>query len=1050
MGDFKETVTIPTTHISANDWENPHIFQRNKLPPRAFFLSDASLSLNGTWKFHYAPSPLLAPSIDSEEDRDPSFHTDEWTSITVPGHWQLQGYGSPNYTNTIFPFPCDPPRVPSQNPTGTYCRSFTVPSDWDLSAQIRLRFDGVDSAYHVWVNGKEVGYAQGSRNPAEFDITNFIRNGEENNLVVRVYQWSDGSYIEDQDQWWLSGIFRDVTLLAFPMAARIEDFFAKTEFDQSYTDATLKVTVNLVATESVLLEAALHHLRGTQDTIGYNKLSVVENGSFTLVIPVKSPKKWTAETPHLYDLRITLRSSLNGDKPLQEINHRVGFRQVEIKNGNITVNGTPVQFRGVNRHDHHPFFGRAVPLSFLREDLLIMKRHNINSVRCCHYPSHPKLYELCDELGLWVMDEADLECHGFYDAVARPLDVPESMDYEERKKLTFAKAAQFTTDNPEWKDAYVDRAIQMVQRDKNHACIVIWSLGNEAFYGQNHQAMYDYIKATDPSRPVHYEGDPEAKSADMFSYMYPSVDRITKLAVAEGDNFKKPIVLCEYAHAMGNAPGGLEEYMEAFQKHRRLQGGWIWEWANHGLWDKDRNFYAYGGDFDDYPNDGTFVMDGLCFSNHTPTPGLVELRKAYSPIHAWYADGSISIENRYDFAGLENLHAFYRVEVMDSESTIIDSGTLRLPFIEAGKTGQLEFSPDLPAISEGEIWLTVGFRTTEDKPWAASGHEVAWFQHPLKAISVEPRLPPCLPINFVSSRAVHTVSGSDFSLTFSRSTGGLTGWTVKGYQLLDSDTKTGMALVPGFWRPPIDNDMSWALGERRRYSLDDMRVQLRSMEVAHVGDNCVRITTESWLGPPVLAWGFVATTIYTITGDSHLVVSVHLKPQGSMPADLPRMGLDLRLADTFDNAKWHGLGPGESYADKKRSQKMGIYKATMEQLHTPYEVPQEGGNRSDTRWLQLSDNRGWGIKVSRSSVDTDKDTGTTFQWVASRYSAKQIETAKHPCDLVPGKTVLVRIDAECSGVGTGACGPTTLEKYLVPCEERKFQFEFAPTFKEGH
>lgn len=440
----------------------------------------------------------------------------------------------------------------------------------------------------------------------------------------------------------------------------------KTEFDQSYADAVLKVTVTLVATESVLLEAALRN-RGSQDKIGYEKMSVAEHGTVTLTMPVKSPKKWTAETPNLYDLQITLSSAFAGEVLYQEINHRVGFRQVEIKNGNITVNGSAVQFRGVNRHDHHPRFGRAVPLSFLREDLLLMKRHNINSVRCCHYPSHPKLYELCDELGLWVMDEADLECHGFYDAVARPLDVPESMDYEERKKLTFDKAAQFTTNNPEWKDAYVDRAVQMVQRDKNHACIVIWSLGNEAFYGQNHQAMYDYIKATDPSRPVHYEGDPEAKSADMFSYMYPSVDRITKLAVAEGDNFEKPIVLCEFAHAMGNAPGGLEEYMEAFQTHRRLQGGWIWEWANHGIWDEKRGFYAYGGDFDDYPNDGTFVMDGLCFSNHTPTPGLVELRKAYSPIHAWYADGSIFIENRYDFAGIEHLHAIYRVEVLGSE-----------------------------------------------------------------------------------------------------------------------------------------------------------------------------------------------------------------------------------------------------------------------------------------------------------------------------------------------------------------------------------------------
>ncbi|KAF3386840.1 Beta-galactosidase [Penicillium rolfsii] len=1039
---------MATRESSPNDWENPRVFQRNKLAARAFYIPDTSLSLNGRWDFHYALSPFLAPEVDSHPNSDSSVDPKEWTSITVPGHWQVQGHGQPNYTNTVFPFPCDPPRVPSQNPTGTYRRSFTIPSDWDSSAQLRLRFDGVDSAYHVWVNGEQVGYAQGSRNPAEFDITPFVRHVNKNELAVRVYQWCDGSYIEDQDQWWLSGIFRDVSLLAFPSSARIEDFFVKTEFDQSYTDAMLSVTVTVTTIESVLLEMTLHNFRGAQETIGFDKVTVVENGTVTLTIPVKSPEKWTAETPNLYDLQITLSPSSSGGKPLQEIRHRVGFRQVEIKNGNITVNGTPVQFRGVNRHDHHPLFGRAVPLSFLREDLLTMKRHNVNSVRCSHYPSHPKLYELCDELGLWVMDEADLECHGFYDAVARPLDIPESMDYEERKKLTFEKAAQFTSNNPEWKDAYVDRAMQMTQRDKNHACVVIWSLGNEAFYGQNHQAMYDYIKATDPSRPVHYEGDPEAKSADMFSYMYPPVDKIHKLAIAEGDNFKKPIVLCEYAHAMGNAPGGLEEYMEAFQKHRRLQGGWVWEWANHGLWNAERNFYAYGGDFDDYPNDGTFVMDGLCFSNHTPTPGLVELRKIYSPVHAWYADGTIFIENRYDFVGLENLHAIYRVEILGSESTVIASGSLRLPSIEAGKSGQLKFSPDLPPISKGEIWLTISFQNAQDTPWAPSGHEVAWFQHQLKTLSVGPCHSPSHPIQVESSRAAHTVTGPDFSLTFSCSTGGLTSWMVKGHQLLDPDVKTGMALVPGFWRPPTDNDMSWALSERRRYAVDDMRVQLRSMDVAHVNDKCTRITTKTWLGPPVLAWGFVATTTYTISGDGNLVVFVHLEPQGPMPADLPRIGLDVRLADALDNAKWLGLGPGESYADKKRSQKMGIYKATTAQLHTPYEVPQEGGNRSETRWLQLSDDRGWGIKVVRNPVDTDKDPGTSFQWVASRYSARQIEAAKHPCDLVPGKTVLVRIDAECSGVGTGACGPRTLEKYLVPCEEREFQFEFAPIFQE--
>ncbi|KAJ5995683.1 beta-galactosidase [Penicillium waksmanii] len=1034
---------------STCDWENPRIFQRNKLPPRAYFLPETTLSLNGRWDFNYALSPLLAPEVSNDKKSDTPSEPVQWTTISVPGHWQLQGHGSPNYTNTIFPFPCDPPRVPSQNPTGTYRRSFDVPPDWDSSAQLRLRFDGVDCAYHLWVNGHEVGYAQGSRNPAEFDISQFVDRKAKNDLVVRVYQWSDGSYIEDQDQWWLSGIFRDVNLLAFPSVARIEDFFAKTEFDESYEDAVLKITVRLTTSKPVVLEATLSDRKGSHGTIGSASVSQVENGDAILDIPVKRPEKWTAETPYLYDLTISLQTSPDSTT-VQKIHHRVGFRQVEIKKGNITVNGKAILFRGANRHDHHPQFGRAVPLSFLREDLLIMKRHNLNSLRCCHYPSHPRLYELCDELGLWVMDEADLECHGFYDAVARPLDIPESMDYEERKKLTFEKAAQYTSNNPEWKDAYLDRAIQMVQRDKNHPCIVIWSLGNEAFYGQNHQAMHDYIKSIDPSRPIHYEGDPEAQSADMFSYMYPSVKRIEKLAVAEGDDFKKPIVLCEYGHAMGNAPGALEEYMEAFRTHRRLQGGWIWEWANHGLWDEERGFYGYGGDFDDYPNDGIFVMDGLCFSNHTPTPGLIELQKAYSPVHASYANGSISIENRYDFTELEHLQALYRIESLGEETTIISTGSFKVPSVKAGQSASIEFAQDLPSLPEGEIWVTVSFQNIQSTAWAPSGHEVAWFQYPLKISSISPSLSPRFPVQISSNRSSYTVTGSDFDISFSRSTGGLTSWTSKGHQLLDPDLKTATALAPGFWRPPTDNDtMSSDLQERKRYGLDDMRVQLRSTNASQVEGDSVKILTETWVGPPVLAWGFQVTTTYTVTGDGKLSVSSHVKPQGSLPSDLPRLGLDLRLADELDNAKWFGLGPGESYPDKKRSQKLGIYKASTEQLQTPYEVPQEGGNRSETRWLQLSDNRGWGIKIFRDSVHTDKDPTIHFHWNASRYSAKQIESARHPCDLVPGKTVHVRLDAECSGVGTGACGPTTLDKYLVACEERKFKFTLVPCFSDG-
>lgn len=479
-----------------------------------------------------------------------------------------------------------------------------------------------------------------------------------------MYQWSDGSYIEDQDQWWLSGIFRDVTLLAFPGQARIEDFFVRTALDKDYVDATLRLSVDLALATAAIVQVTLSN-PSTGSTLQTEKYSLGEKqDKLEAELSVSNPNKWTAETPNLYNLCIALY--VDGAKdPVQTINHRVGFRQVEIKNGNITVNGVPVMFRGVNRHDHHPRFGRAVPLSFLREDLLIMKRHNVNALRCSHYPSHPRLYELCDELGLWVMDEADLECHGFYDAIARPLDIPESMDYEERKKLTFDQAAQFTTNNPEWKEAYVDRMVQMVQRDKNHSCIVIWSLGNEAFYGSNHQAMYDYVKQVDPSRPVHYEGDMEAKTVDMYSYMYPSLERLVGFATAEGDEFKKPIVLCEYAHAMGNAPGGLEEYMEAFRAHRRLQGGWVWEWANHGLWDEKKGWYGYGGDFGDTPHDGNFVLDGLLFSDHTPAPGITELKKAYAPVRVWPGeDGTLVVANDYNFVGLEGLQASYKIEVL--------------------------------------------------------------------------------------------------------------------------------------------------------------------------------------------------------------------------------------------------------------------------------------------------------------------------------------------------------------------------------------------------
>lgn len=563
------------------DWNNISVIHKNTLPPRATFYSytnekDAlsrdvskskTLLLSGTWKFEVTPFPLEP----APEFYKPGFDSSHFGDIEVPGMWQLQGYGvPPQYTNVDYPWPVNPPLIPADdNETGYYLRDFSVPSDFK-DHQLRLRFEGVDSSYHVWVNGSEVGYSQGSRNPAEFDVTAFVHGDKPNVLAVRVYKRCDGSYIEDQDQWWLSGIFRDVNLFAFPKT-HIQDFKVETILKSDYVDAVLSVAVELSTSAKVslkLLDAELQVVKEATQSALEGETSV----HFRL--PIKDPKKWTAETPYLYSVVLSLESG-------QTIAQRIGFRQSEIKDGLLLVNGNPVLFRGVNRHEHHPKSGRTVPLEFLRNDLLIMKAHNINGIRMSHQPNDPRLYDLADELGLWIVDEADLECHGFttLEDAALPKEY-DGLSPADRQAVAYAKAARWTSDNPEWEDQYVDRAEQLVVRDKNHACVVLWSLGNEAFYGRNHQSMYDWIKSNDPTRPVHYEGDWEAKTVDVYSRMYPSVDEIIEFATKE-KNWEKPMILCEFVHAMGNGPGAIKEYMDAFYKYDRLQGGFVWEWANH-------------------------------------------------------------------------------------------------------------------------------------------------------------------------------------------------------------------------------------------------------------------------------------------------------------------------------------------------------------------------------------------------------------------------------------------------------------------------------------
>ncbi|KAH7313558.1 glycosyl hydrolases family 2, TIM barrel domain-containing protein [Stachybotrys elegans] len=1029
---------IPLQEDSSRpDYCNEAVFRRNCLPTRSYHIPETSLLLNGTWDFHISSTPLEAPEPSAAESIP-------WGTLNVPGHWQLQGHGEPWYTNVQYPIPVCPPYVPTENPTGTYRRQFWVPATWQKDAQLRLRFDGVDSAYHIWVNGVLIGYAQGSRNASEFDVSEYVNRDGANEVFLRVYQWSDGTYIEDQDQWWLSGIFRDVHLIALPSKNRIEDWFLRTDLDDKYHDATLRATIDVLAKEKATVKLTLSELdKNGGDVIGTTEASVDTDASnVELELPVSNPNKWTAETPYLYMVEMTLTA---GSAEPQTIRQRIGFRKVELINGLMTVNGVPIRIRGMNRHEHHPHFGRAVPLEFAKKDLLLMKKHNINALRCSHQPNHPGVLDLCDELGLWVMDEADLECHGFYDAVARPKDIPEEMDYEERKLLAFPEAAKFISDNPTWREAYVDRMRSMIQRDKNHTSVINWSLGNEAFYGSNHKAMYEYGKKVDPGRLIHYEGDINAETADMFSYMYPPIERLRKLAEEEGvkdGKFEKPIILCEYAHAMGNGPGLLEDYEELFRTYPRLQGGFIWEWANHGLWKEDEGFYAYGGDFGDTPNDGTFVMDGMVNSAHQPTPGLTEYKKVIQPAAFSVKDDKIVVENRYDFANLDHLVATYQVEEFGDASNVLASGELQLPDVKAGQTAEIPQPSILSKIkSNKNVYLTISARLRSAASWAPAGHEVAWSQHKIssaspRTTSVSDKLT-TKPTVAVSGIKV-SVSGPGYEFVFDRARGALLSWSRNGKALLEPDAVSGVAILPSFWRPSTDNDVPSSWPYWRRFGVHELTSQLRNFSIDETKESSVVVKAQTFITPPVLAWGFECNIEYTVTstGALHLNV-VSIKPTGTYPVHVPRIGLNLSLNKALERVQWLGLGPGESYPDKKSSQRVGVWSVDkVTDLHTAYDVPQENGNREDTQWVTLQTNQPYGSGLRARRVG---DEGFSFK--ASRQRDEVVQAARHPPDLVDENATLLRLDAKVAGVGTAACGPGVRDDLLVKTEEISFGFE---------
>ncbi|KAI0182232.1 hypothetical protein EV127DRAFT_68977 [Xylaria flabelliformis] len=1039
---------------SQPDWNNLGVLHKGTLPPRANFhiynsVPDAlshdttkcnRQSLSGTWKFKLANNPFEGP----EGFEDPAFDTTGWDDTSVPSMWQLNGYGKgPHYTNVNFPIPVDPPNVPfTDNETGHYVRKFTVPKSL-RNSQLRLRFEGVDSAYHVWVNGKEVGYHQGSRNPAEFDITGLLDQAGENTLAVKVYQYCDATYIEDQDQWRMSGIFRDVHLIGFPSQSRVEDLFIQTKLDKDYINAELKVRIDV--TGSCEIQVGLYNSE-KQPTIASGS-KVVDGGSVDFSFNVKNPAKWTAESPNLYHLVITLNGT-------SFISQRVGFRQVEMKDGLIKVNGQRIVLKGANRHEHHPKFGRAVPFEFMKQDLLLMKAHNINAIRTSHQPSDVRLYDLADELGFWVMDEADLECHGFEaicDAALSPKD--RALPFRQRQLLTRANAAKWTSDNPDWEEAYVDRAIQLVRRDQLHPSVIMWSLGNEAFYGSNHVAMYDWIKSYDDSRPVHYEADIYAETMDMYSRMYPPIDEMVEFA---SDKTKtKPLILCEYVHAMGNGPGNIKEYVDTFYKYEVLQGGFVWEWANHGLLKKDEKtgdeFYAYGGDFGDVPNDSNFVMDGVLFSDHTPTPGLIEYKKALEPVKVVsHTPQNITIVNRYDFITLDHLEASY--VVLDEGKPTSQKGSVKIPKgIKPGQTAELSVLDQLPSPDSlsGEGVIQVIFRQRDATAALPAGHEVAFEEYPFTK-------PLCIPSE---SSGKLIVSETPTLITIKSAT---VTWSISPvHGEIRSFKKNGtefLATSPSitFYRAQTDNDFpqDGADWRDKLVHLATSRTRGSSWGTAEgkEGSEFV-VQVQQRFAPPVYSWSIDLDVVYTFQANGTVSIRVKGVPKGeSLPRTLPRIGLSFELPSTWagsavEGAKksitWYGRGPGESYVDKKLSQRLGEYSVSaVDKLWTDYEYPQEGSNRTDTRWVRFTNNES-SEEVTARFVDlssSDKER-KLFDFNASHYRIPDVEAAKHPYELREKKTenVVLRLDAAHHGLGSGSCGPRTRDEYALLTSP--FEFE---------
>ena len=1024
------------------EWEDPTFFRENKEPAHNTLIPYADIetalngrkmcpflhSLNGKWKFHWVKRSAERPADFFKIDYDIS----NWDEIDVPSNWQLRGYGIAIYRN-MFYFPSIKKRpIPSidrkYNPVGSYRTSFDIPPKWK-NREIIIHFGGVDSAFYIWINGERVGYSQDSMTPAEFNITNYVKE-KGNILAVEVYRWSDGSYLEDQDMWRLSGIFREVFLFSTPKV-HIRNFFAYCDLDEQYRDAVLNLKADVInyadqKIDNHLIEVSL--LDTEKKEVGSKvlmneKISIPANSEIQVKIKadIKNPKKWSAETPYLYHLVLALKDSHDN---VIEVEHcRYGFKKVEIgKDDGLYINGKSIILKGVNRHDFDPDHGHTVPPSRALQDVKLFKQNNINAVRTSHYPDDTIFYDLCDEYGIYILDECNVETHGL------------------RRKIPASR--------PEWAAAVVDRMVNMVERDKNHPCVFMWSLGNEAGMGENFSKMKEAALAIDPTRPIHYEGDYKLKVSDVFSSMYHPPSRLEKAGkyksarsgirhtVKPSQYRGKPRMLCEYAHAMGNSLGNFQKYMDIFEKYPNIIGGFIWDFVDQGLRktsDDGKEFWAYGGDFGDKPNDGTFCINGIVMPDRKPNPSLYEVKKVYQNIKLSPIDlskGIVEVHNKYNFISLEFIDIQWEIT---EDGVKIQEGVIEKPQIEP-ETHQeitIPFKPIEPQLNS-EYHLKVSFMLNNDTLWAEKGYCVAWDQYKLPYIVESKSL-----INIDELDRLETVDtvntvelkGENFNLVIGKKTGGIESLVFNGKELISSP------LLPNFWRAPTNNDLGVAnhvpiarlILLKYKWKKATKKRKVKNIEVENINPGVAKVNLES----KVKRGKTSLFSTYTIFGNGDIIVENTFTPKKNMI----RFGMQMAIPKEYDRMTWYGKGPHETMLDRMTGAAVGIYTGLVEELIHPYIFPQENGNRTEVRWGAITNKAGDGIFVSDLG-------GTLLNISAWPYTMDDLENATHNHELPRRDTITFNIDYKQRGVGGDVPAMAFLHREFLLLKKKKYYYAF--------